>query len=145
MTRSVFICKPLSRRFVCSTAIPRLEAPDFHVAIAVRNVDWGTRLLQFYQVNWSILLYSREISCRSFRHNRHLRPFTRFTQTPAAGSRARAAAHGGHTRASCSGKPHQSTDLATQVRTNATTTSWRVASIAPPKAIRRVRPNSASE
>ena len=54
------------------TAIPRLEAPYFH--IAVRKVDWGNRLLQFYCVNWStkscfsILLYSREICCGSFSH-----------------------------------------------------------------------------
>ena len=33
------------------TAIPRLEAPYFH--IAVRNVDWGNGLLQVYRVNWS--------------------------------------------------------------------------------------------
>jgi hypothetical protein len=38
------------------TAIPRLEAPDFH--IAVKNVDWGDRLLQIYRVNWSIVLFS---------------------------------------------------------------------------------------
>jgi hypothetical protein len=44
----------------------------FHiVSIAVRNNDWGNRLLQFYCVNRSILLYSREIYCRSFRHHRH--------------------------------------------------------------------------
>ena len=48
------------------TAIPWLEAPYFH--IAVRKNDWGNRLLQFYRVNWSILLYSREISCGSFSH-----------------------------------------------------------------------------
>ena len=68
------------------TAIPRLEAPYFH--IAVRKVDWGNRLLQFYCVNRSILLYSREICCRSFRHHRHhpsephRRPFTRFRIHP---------------------------------------------------------------
>jgi hypothetical protein len=33
--------------------------------------------LQFYCVNRSILLYSRQILYRSFRHHRHHRPFTR--------------------------------------------------------------------
>jgi hypothetical protein len=41
--------------YVFFTAIPRLEAPDFH--IAVRNVDWGDRLLQVYRVNWGIPWY----------------------------------------------------------------------------------------
>jgi hypothetical protein len=81
------------------TAIPRLEAPYFH--IAVRKVDWGNRLLQFYCVNRSILLYSREICCRPFRHHRHhpsephRRPFTRFTQTCTRRAGRRARARGG--------------------------------------------------
>jgi len=80
-------------------AIPRLEAPYFH--IAVRNNDWGNRLLQFYCVNRSILLYSREICCRSFRHHRHhpsephRRPFTRFTRTCTRRAGRRARARGG--------------------------------------------------
>ena len=56
----------LSMVAIFLTAIPRLEAPYFH--IAVRKNEWGNRLLQFYRVNWSILLYSREICCGSFSH-----------------------------------------------------------------------------
>jgi hypothetical protein len=58
------------------TATPRLEAPYLYYLLsyrwfaAVRNNDWGNRLLQFYCVNRSILLCSREICCRSFRHHR---------------------------------------------------------------------------
>jgi hypothetical protein len=53
------------------TAIPRLEAPYFH--IAVRKVDWGNRLLQVFSCQLEqglplirVLFYSREIRCRSF-------------------------------------------------------------------------------
>jgi hypothetical protein len=61
---------------------------SYRARAAVRNNDWGNRLLQFYCVNRSIFLYSRKICCRSFRHHRHHSSessFTRFTRTPAAG------------------------------------------------------------
>ena len=94
--RQLSVSVSILRSFL--TAIPRLEAPGFILDIAVININWGNRLLQVYCVNWSILLYSRAICYRSFRHHRHHRPFTRFTR--------RTPARGGHTRACwCSGKP----------------------------------------
>jgi hypothetical protein len=68
-----------AERAIILTAIPRLEAPylsyrtvsyhtrivsydtyriRFSIHIAVKNVDWGNRLLQVSRVNWSINLFS---------------------------------------------------------------------------------------